>query len=232
VAGANQVQVSGHMQPSAFTLRRPCRGVAPIHPRMTPCRIPKLARLAPPLWLLAVPWEPLGRLRIESLVQRADRPLDNDRPRRGGLSLQARGAVLQFLGVTRQTEPVRFETEVGNQAAGSTRKIEQGIDLFQKGLFAVSHHTPEHTWKQVLRGAAVEVAGSHSTLVSACRATRHSASSAALLDRVLTPAKAGAFQSRPVRRSSFLSDSGLRRRTVRRTAMKSNAATGQWNQIL
>src|SRR5580704_1296673 len=42
----------------------------------------------------------------------------------------------------------------------------------------------------------------------------------------------GPPHSRLVRRSSFLSDAGLRRSTVRRMPTKSNAATGQWNQIL
>lgn len=43
----------------------------------------------------------------------------------------------------------------------------------------------------------------------------------------LTPSKALTSHSRPVRRSSSLSDAGLRRRTVCKTATKSNAATGQ-----
>src|SRR5262245_32348075 len=38
--------------------------------------------------------------------------------------------------------------------------------------------------------------------------------------------------SRLVRRSPCLSDAGLCRSTVRRITRKSNAATGQWNQIL
>src|SRR5260370_34136100 len=42
----------------------------------------------------------------------------------------------------------------------------------------------------------------------------------------------GPPHSRLVGRSSFLSDGGLRRSTVRRMPTKSNAATGQWNQIL
>jgi hypothetical protein len=42
----------------------------------------------------------------------------------------------------------------------------------------------------------------------------------------------GSLHSRLVRRSSFLSDAGLRRSTVRRMPTKSNAATSQWNQIL
>src|SRR5215208_1771674 len=41
-----------------------------------------------------------------------------------------------------------------------------------------------------------------------------------------------ASHSRSARRSSFLSDAGLRRFTVRRMTMNSSTATGQWNQTL
>jgi len=40
-----------------------------------------------------------------------------------------------------------------------------------------------------------------------------------------------AAHSRRLRRSSFRSEAGLCRSTVRRMPMNSNAATGQWNQI-